>query len=190
MTHPRKLIRKAIRDRLGVAREDGTFPTMAGESVFASRIANVTDDEYPAILIYTREEGKYSEPVDDSLLWRKATLSVVIEGLVRAGETVDDKLDDLAEQVEDALDGWTIPGFESANLTLTGTDIDLVTENVRRPIGAVGLSFDVTYRVKRLVELPGPKIDTVDSILWGDPPAPPNRIVSKDKHKGPGRPIW
>lgn len=168
--HPRKAIRYAIRDRLKTA-VDGAFPTVAGENVFASRIAPITDDDYPAILIYTREEKEYSEPIDDSLAFRKARLFVVVEGLLRAGESVDDKLDDLAEQIEAAFDGWDIPGFEAANMTLHETDIDVVTENVRRPIGAIGLTYHVTYRAPKLAEKP-PTLDAeLESILWGQHPA-------------------
>ncbi|GJD31497.1 hypothetical protein PMNALOAF_2756 [Methylobacterium adhaesivum] len=171
MTHPRKLLRHAIRNRLKTA-VGGTYPTAADDKVFASRIAPIADDDYPAILIYTREEKDYSEPIDDSLAWRKATLSVVIEGLLRAGESVDDKLDDLAEQIEGALDGWSIPGFEGANMTLHETDIDLVTENVRKPVGAIGLTYAVTYRARKIVQAAGRIPNDVDAILNGYEPTP------------------
>lgn len=169
MTHPRKQLRHAIRDRLATAIE-GAFPTVAEDRVFASRIAPITDDDYPAILIYTREEKDYSEPVDDSLSWRKATMTVVVEGMLRAGESVDDKLDDLAEQIETAFDGWTIPGFEAANMVLQETDIDVVTEHVRKPIGAIGLTYAVTYRAKKLTEPVDRIPDEVDAILSGYEP--------------------
>lgn len=175
MIHPRKRIRHALRDRLALPKDDGEFRTMARENVFASRMAPITDEDYPAILIYTREEKDYQEPIDDSLTWRKATLFVVVECLVRAGESVDDKLDDFALQVEDAFDGWAIPGFESASVTLSETDIDIVSEQVRRPIGAVGLTYRIEYRAARLRE-PVERIpDDVWTILHGDAPGDPTR---------------
>ena len=166
--HPRKAIRNAIRDRLATPNAAGDFPTIAKETVYASRVAPVTDDDYPAILIYSREDKNYSEPIDMASEWRKSTLMLVVQGMIRAIDDLDDKLDDFAEQIETAINGWEIPGFESAEITLIESDIDLVTEDVRKPIGAIGLTYSIAYHVARK-RLPSTKAaDDMVAFLNGD----------------------
>ena len=172
MTHPRKAIRNAVRDRLGTANAAGVFPTAAKDTVFASRIAPVTDDDYPAILIYSREDKNYSEPIDEAMAWRKSTLMLVVQGMVRALDNVDDKLDDLSEEIETAIDGWAIPGFESAEITLIESDVDVVTEGVRKPIGAIGLTYSIVYRAPRERSPSTTAADDTEAFLNGDDLSP------------------
>ncbi|WP_311276167.1 hypothetical protein [Methylobacterium sp. WCS2018Hpa-22] len=183
MTHPRKVIRKAFTERLRTP-VDGVYRTAAGSRIFPSRIAPVAlddDDELPAILIYTRTEDRdpekdYGAEAEDT--FARAKLKIVVEALVRGGETVDDKLDDIAEQIEAALEDWDIPGFEAACVRLGDTDVDVITEGVRRPVGAIGLTWHVTYDRPWRVRDPGTRPDTVDLIING---GSPERLITRDK---------
>lgn len=142
--HPRKAIRLAICDRL-------KGRTAARGRVYASQVAPVDtgdDDELPAILVYSRVDKldpDTSYGADGTLSHAQSDLRVVVAGLVRGGETVDDDLDDLAGEIEAALDDWDIPGFENARLRLGDTEIDVVAEGVERPIGVVDMLWQVKY---------------------------------------------
>lgn len=181
--HPRQQIREAFKARLVEA------ATAAGDRVYTSRIAPIGDDkdELPAILIYTRDEkldpdkGGYGLDAEDTYTRRE--LKLVVEGVVRGGNTVDDRLDDLAEQIENALDDWEVPGFEGARLRLIESDIDVVTENVNFPLGAIGLTWEVIYFKAWRPREPGTRPDSVWTILNG---YDPEGLIVNDK--GPSNP--
>jgi hypothetical protein len=178
MTAARKAIRAAFKTRLATPDDHGVYPTPAEDRVYTSRIAPITDDDLPAIMIYAREEKGYSTAVDGEDGWMKRELHLVVDSMVKGGESVDDALDDMAEVVESLLTDWEIPGFESANIVLHESDIDLVTEGVRRPIGTIGLTFVVTYRTPWRVRPPGTRPDSVWAIINGHDP---EQIIDHDK---------
>lgn len=152
MAHPRKRIRDAFRARLADS-VDGEYRTAAQSRVFASRMAPVSEEELkedgPAILVYARMEKYNPEKdygVEGDATYIERELTLVTEAMLLGGDTVDDKLDDIAEQMEAAFEGFVIPGFESARMRLLESDIDVITEQVKRPIGAIGLVWQVIYR--------------------------------------------
>jgi len=178
--HPRRVIREAFRARLIAA------ATGAAERVYNSRIAPIGDDadELPAILIYAREEKIDPQKgfgIEGEDTYTERELRLVTEAIVRGGETVDDRLDDLAEQMEAALDDWDVPGFESARVRLIESDIDIVTEHVRFPIGAIGLLWLVTYRAKWRPRPEGTRPDSVWTIINGYEPEP---LIENDRGLG------
>jgi hypothetical protein len=153
MAHPRKLIRAAFTNRLKSSTASGGYRTRAQNRVYKSRLAPVSEEELkedgPAILVYARMEKTdkdkdYGIDGDASRVERELTL--VTEAMLVAGDEVDDALDDLAEEIEAAISDFMIPGFESARIRLTESDIDLVTEQVKRPVGAIGLVWHIVYR--------------------------------------------
>ena len=178
MTHPRTLIRRAFLERLKAAGTD------AGTRVYASRVAPIDMDdpsELPCILIYARDDKRnpdtdYGPEGEDS--WVRSQLHLVVEGMAKANREVDNVLDALAEQIEAALDDWDIPGFEGACVRLAETDIDVITEGMRVPFGAIGLVWRVDYMRPWRVRPDGERPDTVDAIINGDPP---ERIITKDR---------
>lgn len=102
MAHPRKRIREAFRARLADS-VDGEYRTAAQSRVYASRMAPVNEEELkedgPAILVYARmekynPEKDYGVEGDATYIEREVTL--VTEAMLLGGETVDDKLDDIA----------------------------------------------------------------------------------------------
>lgn len=149
--HPRAQIRNAFADRLK-EQIDGKFRTSAQDRVYKNQLFPIDtndDDELPAILVYARVDKRDPEkdyPADGTLSHAESTLHLVTTGGVRGGKTVDDDLDDLAEQIEAALDDWDVPGFESAKVRLAETEIDVITENVKRPVGVVDLVWIIKYR--------------------------------------------
>src|SRR6266540_3539367 len=116
-THQRKLIREAVRAQLA-------GKTSAEDRVFKSRILPYGDLDLPAIAVYTR-----TEPVDEasrSTAPRELTrnLQLVVEGAVKLSEDVDDAIDDLAAEIESAVDADETFGVAAVDDSfLASTDI-------------------------------------------------------------------
>jgi hypothetical protein len=135
MTHPRQDIREAVAMRL---RE--TF-----ENVFASRAKPLFDQDLPAILVYAASESVKQERWDtDGFGALSRELNLFVEAVATGKDDLDDKLDALAEQIENALDGWEIPNRKSAVLRFRGTDMDMSIEG-NKTYGAIRLAFSLTY---------------------------------------------
>ncbi len=175
-THPRGLIREAIRDRLAThirTVDDQTYPsdydytltegdegylapilrkeywTKAEDRVYKSRSIEITPDELPLILISAKEET--AEPTHksdwDGSFRRQLTLNV--EGIFEALDDVEDDLDDMAYGIEGALDGLNIAHAESSRLLMTATELDVDREG-EIPLGAIRITYECTYITDKL----------------------------------------
>ncbi|BAM87682.1 hypothetical protein S58_16740 [Bradyrhizobium oligotrophicum S58] len=175
MAHPRKLIRAAFVDRLKTALDDGSYRTRAQGRVYKSRLAPISEEELkedgPAILVYARME-ETSKPqdygVEGDATHVERNLTLVTEAMLLAGNEVDDALDDMAEAMEAAIDGFMIPGFESAQIRLMESDIDVVTEQVKRPVGAIGLIWNIRYRTNWRARASASDQDAIEAFLRGE----------------------
>lgn len=144
MAHQRKLIRHAVVAVLANA------ATAAGARVQGTRIDSHKKTEIPAISVYT-----LSETVDDAgsgAAPREITRNVKLEvaGWVAHSDVlpVDDAMDDLAEQIESAMDANRYLGGEAADTILESTEMQVRAEDGRSdPLtGIVTLTYSVTYR--------------------------------------------
>lgn len=169
MINPRKLIRQAFVGRLKTPLEGGGYRTAAQGRIYDSRLTPISEEELqedgPAILVYSRME-KYHADKDYGPEGHATTLCrelhLVTEAMVTGGSKVDDVLDDIAQEMEEALSDFDIPGFESARIRLTQSDIDVITEQVKRPIGAIGLVWEIIYRT---TWRPRSSIDNIDQSI-------------------------
>ena len=176
MTHPRAIIRDAFKTALLTKNAAGAYPTNAAERVFACRTAPINlddDEELPAILVYAREEKRdpwkdYSIDGDDS--WKQGELLICVEALVRASATLDDKLDAMAAQIEAVFEFYNVPGFEGSEVRLGDTNIDVITEGIKKPAGGVGLIYHIRYLSPWRVEPPEVAYPTVDVRIMGGAP--------------------
>lgn len=142
MVHPRQNIREAIAERLKSQK------TNAGDNVFTSRAKPLFDQDMPAILIYSSSETIREERWDiDGFGPLERELEIFIEAVDYGKEDLDNKLDNLAQQIENALDGWNIPKRKSAVLRFSGTDMDMSIEG-QKIYGAIRLAFNLTYRTQ------------------------------------------
>lgn len=145
MAHPRKLIRHAIVAQLIAAN------TAAGARVTGTRVEPHKRGGLPAISVYTLREPVDAAASADTAP-REITRDVKVEivGWVAHSDAlpVDDAMDDLAEQIEAAMD---------VDPNLTGTAADsLLEETVMQVlednggsdpmVGVVTLTYSVTYR--------------------------------------------
>ncbi len=144
MNHPRTLIRQALIDKLKTKVND-QFPTDVRDKVYGSRAQILFEQFLPAILIYCRNETILEERfITDGYGASKRELEVAIEAVVIGNDNIDDDLDKIAKQIEDALDGFEIPNRKADILRLKTTEIDVAIEG-SKIYGAVRLTYSITY---------------------------------------------
>lgn len=148
MTHPRKVIRTAVRDAL-----DGA--TAAGANVFASRVDPYRLQTLPAVGVYSLEESVDDESAETSPRELTRRLSLVVEGwvTVAGADPADDLLDDLTEEIEAAMDVDRYFGGNAAESILTDTTSERITVG-DRDMAMAALVYRVTYRTDAPVTVP------------------------------------
>ncbi len=144
MSHPRAAIRHALVDKLKTKVGD-VFPTNAQDKVYGSRTKPLFDQHLPAILVYTRNEDNIEDRfTTDGYGTNKRELKVAIEAVVLGNEEVDDALDEISKQIEDALDGFEMPTRKADVMRLKSTDLDVSIEG-SKIYGAARLTYSITY---------------------------------------------
>ncbi len=140
MIHQRQEIREAIANRLKEVQ------TTAGDNVFTSRAKPLFDQNLPAILVYTTNEKIKKDEWDiDGYGVRERELEISIEAVDTGKDNLDNQLDTLALEIENALDGWNIPNDLSAILRFQDTNSDIAIDG-NKIYGAIRLNFQITYR--------------------------------------------
>jgi hypothetical protein len=144
MSHQRAAIRQALVDRLKT-KVDDVFLTDAEDRIYGSRSKPLFDQFLPAILVYARNENVIEERfTSDGYGASKRDLEVAIEAVVLGNEQVDDILDNIAKQIEDALDGFEMETRKADVLKLKSTEIDVSIEG-SKIYGAVRITYGITY---------------------------------------------
>ncbi len=137
--HPRCIIRKAFVKRLKEAN------TLAEDHVYDSRVKPLFDQHLPALLVYSRDEKILENQYDgDGFFPYKRQLDISIEGILSNSIDLDEKIDVLALDIEQALLGFEISGFMNAVIKMTSTETDVVIDGARC-FGAVRINYTVTY---------------------------------------------
>ncbi len=156
MTHQRKTIRSAVRSAV-----DGA--TAADDRVFPTRVDPYRLKTLPAIGIYGLEESVDDDSAETYPRELTRRLSLVIEGWVAVGATPepsDDLLDDLAEQIEAAMDADRFFGGAAADSILTDTTMERHTIG-DRDMAMVALVYRITYRTDALLV---PTLDDFETV--------------------------
>lgn len=150
--HQRRTIREAVADHLAAnAPAFGGTPDAPGNSrVFKSREApgNVNSilEDGPMANVYGRKDTIKPEDYPTSGFdgGVRRTLELAIEITAVGAWTVDEKLDDLADEVEALLEDFQIPGLPAAELRLVSTEIDS-TDEFDVPLGGALLVYECRY---------------------------------------------
>lgn len=138
MAHPRTLIRHAVVAQL-------TGATAAGARVFKARVVPFKQSELPAVAVYTPDEevetSRSSAPRE-----LERSLQLVIEGVTESGapSDVDDSADELALEIEAAIDSDTTLNGTATDVLLSRTESDSFAESGKNH-GLVRLTFTVYY---------------------------------------------
>lgn len=116
--------------------------TGAAERVYQNRIRQLWPEELPAILIYTRSET--ARDFDSAPRSIERELQVAVEVVAAADESLEDTLDEIAEQVENRLIGDDTLGGVCSDIILTGTEMSVAGEG-ETIFGSAILNFRVLY---------------------------------------------
>lgn len=144
MSHQRTAIRQALVDRLKTKIDD-VYLTDAKEKIYGSRSKPLFDQFLPAILVYARSENIIEERfTSDGYGATKRELEIALEAVILGNEQIDDDLDNIAKQIEDAFDGWEMPTRKADILKLKSTEIDISIDG-SKVYGAARLTYQVTY---------------------------------------------
>lgn len=137
--------------------------TLAGAQVFSGRFQPAHEEELEAggvIFVYTFDERIPLEPdgypPSNNRAGLRRDLEVVIEAIVPAfvdstpdtsdfGGDAMGRADELAAQIEDALEPWDPPGFESSVLRLRSSKTDVTSAEGGLPVGKTTLTYLMTY---------------------------------------------
>jgi hypothetical protein len=142
--HQRRIIRDAIVEAIVDAQ------TTAGDRVFASREPPADMEELlaegPMVLVYTRRDRIKPEDYPGSGYDGnvKRHLDIYIEIAAVGAAVVDNTLDDLADQVEQIVDGIEIAGLPATEIRLRETQIES-TQEFQQPLGGAILEYEGVY---------------------------------------------
>lgn len=142
MAHQRKLIRQAIVARLLAAN------TAAGDRVSSTRIDPIKKTRLPAISVYCLTEPVTSRASDSSIreIVRNARFEVVAKVRHTDGLPAADALDDIAEEIENAMSLDETFAGAAADSSLESTDIEIPDDGGPDPlIGIAVLTYSVIY---------------------------------------------
>lgn len=141
MAHPRKVIRHYVTNLLKTA------GTVAGQRVFASRVNPYrAGRDLPAIAVYTPDEivDREASKTAPRELERDLDLQIVA-WVDPGGADFDDRLDDLCEAIEAAMDSDPFLDGNVAECILESTATGF-REDGQQVLGAAVLTYAVIYR--------------------------------------------
>lgn len=161
MAHERKLIRAAI-----VAKLAAKVASVATR-VTKTRLEPVRTAELPCINVYTTDVETVSEDsATSSPRELTRTARIAIDCWAKADANVDDVVDDLAEEVEAAMDDDVFFVLGNAvtieDVILSSTEIGLSNQG-ERPMGVAHLEYAVTYRTGIRRPAPTDKFNQADT---------------------------
>lgn len=134
-------LRKQIRDRI-IANVSNL--TSTGSRVYQTRLYPVASVSLPTLLVYTVSETSEPETMSRP---RKIIRRVdfALEGMVNGTSGLDDSLDAIAKDVEEAILADPTCNALAKDTVLAGTEIDYNASG-EQPVGSVKMTFQVTYR--------------------------------------------
>lgn len=134
MAHQRKTIRDQVITSL-------TGLTTTGTRVFNSRIYPNEQSKLPLLNVYTISENSELDAVGSLL----RSVDLVVEGFASANSNIENTLDTIAKEVEEALGSDITLNNTCKNHFISSTEVTLANEG-SLPIGVVRLVFTVIYR--------------------------------------------
>jgi hypothetical protein len=133
-THLHKQIRDAMKTAL-------TGLATTGNRVFANRVWPLSAAELPAIRLFSEEEDVEQTGLMGQ--WRQRTLTLAVEACAKASITLDDTLDQIGKEIEQALaPGLTVDGQKLFPI-YAGMTLDF--EEADQPVGIKRHHFRLIY---------------------------------------------
>ena len=135
MAHARQTIREAVATLV-------TGLSTTGSNVFQSRVYRLQASELPALLVYSTDEAVSRETIGTGPYLRRE-LTIRIEGFSKNLTALDDTLDTIGEEVEDALGGQTPAGVDDFYLQTVSIEY---TGEGEQPVGVIRMDWLARYQ--------------------------------------------
>ena len=132
-------IRKTIREHIGTAL---TGLSTTGGSVYQSRVFPINASKLPALLVFTKDE----EIIETSLKKPRSQhrqLQVIIEAHIKGTADIDDTIDTISEEVEEAMVSDVTRGGHAKDTRLQSTEIEF--EEATSKVGLCRFTYVIDY---------------------------------------------
>lgn len=138
--HVRKQIRNAVKEALQGL---GTI----GSRVFISRVYPLSQAKLPGLLVFTpSEDSGHEDSAMGAPIESMRDMTLQVHGIVAISENLEDEMDDIALEVERALDNLGDADVAKIYHGIQGTVTTLSGDEAETPHGAIAMEFLYTYR--------------------------------------------
>jgi len=139
MSHVRTQIRNAVATAV-------TGLASTGSNVFKGRYHSLQNGKIPALCVYTTGESAEVDVMGTSARGSMRELDVAIEAYAKVTTVVEDTLDGIAVNVEEAIAADTTLSGVCKDIMYTGFDLD-ADADAEQTVAVMRMNFTVRYRV-------------------------------------------
>lgn len=133
-------VRKSIRDNV-VTTVTGLATT--GANVYRTRAYPLASGKLPGLCVYTNSEASTNETITYPRT-KTRIAELAVEGYVSGTANIDNSLDQIALEVEEALTADVTRNGLAKDTELTSTEIEVVGEG-EKVAGVIRMIFTITY---------------------------------------------
>ena len=136
MAHVRKAIREHVVTTI-------TSLSTTGSSVYETRYFPLQTGNLPALIVYTLDETVEDYTLGQNTRTQSRALNLIIEAHCRGTANIDDTLDTIAEEVEEAMVTDISRGGNAKDTKLVATEVDFDTASQKT--GLMRLTYLISY---------------------------------------------
>ena len=136
MAHVRKAIREHVVTTI-------TSLSTTGSNVYETRYFPLQTGNLPALIVYTLDETVEDYTLGQNTRTQFRALNLIIEAHCRGTANIDDTLDTIAEEVEEAMVTDITRGGNAKDTKLVATEVDFDTASQKT--GLMRLTYLITY---------------------------------------------
>ena len=133
-------IRKAIREHVVTT---VTSLSTTGSNVYETRYFPLQTGNLPALIVYTLDETIEDYTIGQNTRTQHRSLNLIIEAHCRGTANIDDTLDTIAEEVEEAMVTDISRGGNAKDTKLVSTEVDFDTASQKT--GLMRLTYLISY---------------------------------------------
>ena len=136
MAHVRKAIREHVVTTI-------TSLSTTGSNVYETRYFPLQTGNLPALIVYTLDETVEDYTLGQNTRTQFRALNLIIEAHCRGTANIDDTLDTIAEEVEEAMVTDITRGGNAKDTKLDSTEVDFDTAS--QNTGLMRLTYLISY---------------------------------------------
>ena len=133
-------VRKAIREHVVTT---VTSLSTTGSNVYETRYFPLQTGNLPALIVYTLDESIEDYTLGKNTRTQQRSLNLIIEAHCRGTANIDDTLDTIAEEVEEAMVTDITRGGNAKDTKLVSTEIEFDTASQKT--GLMRLTYLINY---------------------------------------------